>query len=114
MPLTIDLSPAGFVLTDETGHFIEIPNSLSGLVFLHSLLKARQEWGARAPTIGTQAAPTQAMVRAFLDTHKVQVPAGKTAAQINAELSRKPRQVDHDLDLATEKLFNSLDLELDL
>lgn len=92
MPLTIDLSPRGFSLTDERGHIVEIPNSLSGLIFLHSLLKARQEWGERAPTIGTQAAPTQAMVKAFLDTHKIApAPAAKTSAQISADLERQDR-----------------------
>ncbi len=103
MPLTIDLSPSGFSLTDETGHTVEIPNSLSGLIFLHSVLKARQEWGARAPTIGTQAAPTQAMVRAFLATHKVQpAAAAKTAAQIAARKARTADLPD----------LSSLDLDL--
>lgn len=113
MPLTIDLSPKGFSLTDERGHTVEIPNSLSGLIFLHSLLKARSEWGERAPTIGTQAAPTQAMVKAFLETHKIQlVPAAKTAAQIEDGYRREAeRKALADAKLAS---FSHLDLSLDL
>jgi hypothetical protein len=113
MPLTIDLSPSGFSLTDEVGHTVEIPNSLSGLIFLHSLLKARQEWGDRAPTIGTLAAPTQAMVKAFLATHSVApAPPAKTAAQIAAGEERQRQRIE-DMKTVTAR-FEHLDLDLEL
>lgn len=113
MPLTIDLSPQGFSLTDPQGHTVEIPNSLSGLIFLHSLLKARQEWGERAPTIGTQAAPTQAMVKAFLATHSVApAPPAKTAAQIEAQKARAAQPFYKGDNPGMRLLLDSLDLDL--
>jgi hypothetical protein len=115
MPLTIDLSPSGFALTDERGHTVEFPNSLSGLIFLHSVLKARQEFGEHAPTIGTLAAPTQAMVKAFLATHKVApAPPAKTAAQIEADNERYRRRVAEVNESAAvfERKFGNLDLDL--
>lgn len=81
MPLTISLSPDGFALTDESGHSIQIPRTLSGLVLIDRILRARV--ATPVPKIGTDSRPTQAMVKAFLSVHAVaKHPEGKTAAQI--------------------------------
>lgn len=112
MPLTIDLAESGaFLLSDESGHTIEVANGLPGLIFLNHMLRARQ--GETPPKIGTDARPTQAMVKAFLDTHKIApAPPAKTAAQIEEGFRREAeRKARADAKLAE---FSSLDLSLDL
>lgn len=112
MPLTIDLAESGaFLLSDESGHTIEVANGLPGLIFLNHMLRARQ--GGVPPKLGTDAKPTQTMVKAFLATHKVQVaPAAKTAAQIEYGHRREAeRKAAADAKFAE---FSHLDLSLDL
>ncbi len=92
--LRISLTASGdmaLVIPGEPSHTISIPITLTGLVYLRTLLALRE----RTPDakIGTPAAPTQEMVRAFLSTHKVE--------QIKPISVKSP-------------LLESLDLELSL
>lgn len=85
--IPISLTSDGQLSADLGGHSVGIPCSLSGLIYLRSLLHER----ARNPEakIGTDAAPTQQMVRAFLATHAVEkAPAAMSAAQIAARRER--------------------------
>lgn len=104
MPLTISLSTDGFALTDESGHSIQVPRTLSGLALIDKILRARE--ATPAPKIGTDSRPTQAMVKAFLSVHAVvKHPEGKTAAQIADEAARRAQSL---------RRFAHLSLDLDL
>lgn len=85
--IPISLTSDGQLSANLGGHSVVIPCSLSGLIYLRSLLHER----ARNPEakIGTEASPTQEMVKAFLASHAVApAPAALTAAQIAARKER--------------------------
>jgi len=113
MSLTIDLTDGNtFVLTDASGHTVEVPATLSGLVFLKSTLAARKSYAAEPP-LGVDARPTQAMVKAFLASHSVEkAPTALTAAQIEARNKRHEEIMAKALEKALP--YSHLDLELDL
>lgn len=113
MPLTIDLTPSDtFLVSDSTGHCVEVPATLSGLIFLKSTLAARRAYD-KEPPLGTDARPSQAMVKAFLATHNVEkAPTALTAAQIAARKEADRKRLEAAVTRAAP--FAHLDLELDL
>lgn len=113
MSLTIALSDNdAFLVTDETGHTIEVASSLAGLIFLKSILAARRRFEG-IPPLGTDARPSQEMVRTFLKTHSVEkAPAALTAAQIEARNAAAKHRAE--VALARALPYSHLDLELDL
>lgn len=113
MSLSLSLSDNdAFLVTDETGHTIEVASSLAGLIFLKSILAARRRFEG-TPPLGTDARPLQEMVRAFLATHAVEkAPAALTAAQIEARNETAHSRAE--AAIAKAAPYSHLDLELDL
>lgn len=113
MSLSLSLSDNdAFLVTDETGHTLEVATSLAGLIFLKSILAARRRFEG-TPPLGTDARPSQEMVKAFLKTHAVApAPAALTAAQITARREAEVRRSE--AALAKALPYSHLDLELDL
>ena len=113
MSLSLSLSDNdAFLITDETGHTVEVASSLAGLIFLKSILAARRRFEG-TPPLGTDARPSQEMVKAFLKTHAVApAPAALTAAQIEARNEAIRRRSE--AAIAKAAPYSHLDLELDL
>lgn len=105
--IQLSLTASGDLSAHLRGHSVRVPCSLSGLIFLRSLLHEME----RNPDakIGTSAQPTQSMVDAFLSTHKVEAaPAGLSAAQIAEQQMRTVAKLER-----AHAKFSELKLDLE-
>ena len=72
--LQISLTSFGQLSVDLQGHHVTIPCTLTGLIYLRSLLHDRAREEASTAKIGTRFVPTQAMVDAFIASHRIPPP----------------------------------------